>query len=58
MKITVTLDIEVDPQSWVDMIGTEDGTKAGVRKDVKAYVLNAVQQLSAIEETAAEVSVR
>lgn len=53
MKITVTLTIELDAEKWDPF-----ATQAELRKDVKAYVLNSVQQTAAMQETDAQVSLR
>jgi hypothetical protein len=54
MKITVSLTIELDRANW------DDGKRipAEVREDVKAYVLNTVQQSATMQDADARVSVR
>lgn len=60
MKVTVTLVVEFDPKAWADAQGregvwTEDGkgyNPAGVRQDVRDYVLNLVQNSVMIDEEA------
>lgn len=53
MRVRVVLLIDVDPAEWVE---TYKGERAAVRKDVKAYALNAVRGSAGIEESEATVT--
>lgn len=55
MKIAVTVVIEVNPEEWVDIYGTD---RADVRQDVKEYVLNDIQQSAGMQDTGATVTLR
>lgn len=55
MKVRVNLLIEVDADRWADEYAIL-GTYFDVRKDIKEYVLDNVQQLYGIQETEASVS--
>ena len=54
ITISVNLNITVDPEAWYDVYGSAR-KPAEVRKDVKDYVLYAVQQLSGVTESSAVV---
>jgi hypothetical protein len=51
MKVRVTLTLEVDPDTWVDIYGIL-GVRRDVRGDVLNYVENQVQQSAAAEQGA------
>lgn len=60
MKIRVPLTIEIDAAEWAKAQGLDDingkFTAADVRADLRSYVLNMIQQSSAIEEASGEVA--
>lgn len=56
-RITVTLEITVDPEAWYDVYG-QGRTLAEVRRDVREYVLNDIQQSAGMQETEATVVLR
>lgn len=60
VKINVALSVDVDPADWAAINGQivdADGrfTTKDVRDDLRAYVLNSVQQLALLDETGADV---
>jgi hypothetical protein len=57
MKVVVVLEIDVNPQAWSDVYGT-DTAAAATRTDVKDYVLNQVAQSPGVLESTARVSLR
>lgn len=52
MTVTVTLRVEVDRQKWVDTYGPADDSAAGVRADVKSYIVRGVDSSAAAFEGA------
>lgn len=50
MRIRVELVIEVDPESWDRTYGN-GARRSDVREDVREYVLDAIQQSAAAQET-------
>lgn len=57
MTIIVTLAVEVDPQEWATVYGT-DGTAAATRKDVRDYMFYQCQQSTGALESGATVDLR
>ena len=53
MKINVTIQVEVDPQRWLDLYGCDD-----VRQDVRDYVFSQVDQSNAAAVTGAKVALK
>ena len=50
MKVSVTLSIDVDPETWAENYAESTGPSASaVREDVRRYVLSQVQQSAARE---------
>lgn len=59
MKINVTLSIEVSPEAWLATgANVESEDAAGVRQDVKDYLLNLAQCSALVEESGAEVTLK
>lgn len=50
-KIRVTLTVEVDRDAWEEAYGSGDG-QPKLHEDVRAYVLQAIQESGAAEEQA------
>lgn len=57
IKVAVSLTVELEPEEWDRIYGTGPDA-AAVRKDVRAYLLNAAQQQSGIAESGAVVTLR
>lgn len=53
VKIRITVVVDVDSEKWDPF-----ATPADLRKDVKSYVLNLVQQSQAMQDAAGEVTLR
>lgn len=53
MRVRVVLNIDVDPDKWVDVYG---GELDAVEEDVKSYAFNAVLGSAGIEESDATVT--
>lgn len=49
MRVNVNLQIEVDPEAWEQAYGVGPA-EAVIRKDVKAYVLDGVRNMTPSEE--------
>lgn len=57
IKISVNLQVEVDPDEWVAAFGN-GSTPAEVREAVKRYVLNNAQYAPCLEESGAKVTLK
>lgn len=44
-KVRFTATIEIDPQEWADAYGLDPKAVRAIQDDVRAAVLNAVQQM-------------
>lgn len=57
MKINVTVSIDVEPEEWYATYGFTR-IPGEVRKDIKDYVFNAVNQLPGLVDAGAEVTLK